>query len=53
MNGAILAREYAYPEYLERDKVPPYQYQHTVVEVSQRQTALAGYRLAIILNDLF
>ena len=53
MNGAILAREYAYPEYLERDKVPPYQYQHTVVEVSQRQTALAGYRLAMVLNDLF
>ena len=51
--GAKLATTRAYPPYLVRDAHPPPRYQDEVQEVSDRQLALAGYRLAGLMNELF
>ena len=48
--GAELAMTCAYPPYLVRDAQPPRRYQDEVQEVSDRQIALAGYRLAALMN---
>lgn len=50
--GAELAMRRAYPGYLVRDGAPPERYQDEVQEVADRQLALAGYRLAGLLNEL-
>lgn len=51
--GAELAMTHAYPRYLVRDAHPSRRYQDEVQEVSDRQLALAGYRLAGLMNELF
>ena len=51
--GAELAMTHAYPPYLVRDAHPPHRYQDEVQEVSDPQLALAGYRLAGLMNALF
>ncbi len=52
--GAELAMTSAYPQYLVRGARPPRRYQDEVQEVSDRQLALAGYRLAALMtNELF
>ena len=48
--GAELAMTCAYPPYLVRDAQPSRRYQDEVQEVSDRQLALAGYRLAALMN---
>ena len=49
--GAELAMRSAYPHYLVRGARPPPRYQDEVQEISDRQLALAGYRLAALMND--
>jgi hypothetical protein len=51
--GAELAMTYAYPAYLVRGTKPPRRYQEEVQKISERQIALAGYRLAALMNELF
>jgi len=52
LKGLELAMSHAYPEYLVRDGVPPPRYRREVQRVADRQLALAGYRLAGLLNEL-
>lgn len=53
-NAAVeLAMTHAYPAYLIRGAKPPRRYQDDVQEVADRQLALAGYRLAALMNELF
>ena len=42
----------AYPTYLSRGSVLLKRYQDEVQEIADRQLALAGYRLAALLNEL-
>lgn len=51
--GARLAMERAFPPELVRGGRPGTGYEQAVLEVSERQLALAGYRLAALLNDVF
>ena len=51
--GAEIARTELYPSYLARDARPPRRYQDEAQAIADRQIALAGYRLAAILNELF
>jgi hypothetical protein len=48
-----IAMHGAYPDYLARGGVPPHRYQKDVLEMASRQTALAGYRLARLLDRAF
>ena len=48
--GAELAMTRAYPQYLVRGARPPRRYQDEVQKVCDRQLALAGYRLAALMN---
>jgi hypothetical protein len=43
----------AYPEYLERNAPLPKRYEDEVFGVASRQAALAGYRLASVLERVF
>jgi hypothetical protein len=43
----------AYPEYLERNAPLPKRYQDEVSAIAGKQAALAGYRLARLLERLF
>ncbi len=49
--GAELAMTRAYPPYLVRGARVPRRYQDEVQEVSDRQLALAGYRLAALMTN--
>ncbi|HSF19088.1 MAG TPA: S1/P1 nuclease [Vicinamibacteria bacterium] len=51
--AAMLAMTEAYPSYLVRDSAPPREYQSRVFAVASRQGALAGYRLAELLEQIF
>jgi hypothetical protein len=51
--GAAIAMSSAYPEYLERNAPLPKRYQDEVFAIAGKQTALAGYRLARVLQRLF
>ena len=51
--GAELAMTRAYPSYLVRDAQPQSRYQDEVQAIADRQIALAGYRLAELMNELF
>jgi hypothetical protein len=51
--GASIAMASAYPETLARGGTPSRQYQDEVFEKAARQAALAGYRLARMLNEMF
>ncbi len=50
--SAEIAMTRAYPEYLSRDAVPPAGYEAEASEIASKQVALAGYRLARLLDDL-
>ena len=50
--SAEIAMTRAYPEYLSRDAAPPARYEGEVSEIASKQVALAGYRLARLLDDL-
>ncbi len=50
--GAELARTRLYPSHLVRDAQPPHRYLDEVRDVADRQMALAGYRLAALVNEL-
>ena len=50
--GAELARTRAYPDDLARESKPSSSYEQSTLEISQRQIALAGYRIAARLNAL-
>jgi S1/P1 Nuclease len=52
-DAARIAMSSAYPSYLSRGGVPPRRYQDEVYERASRQAALAGYRLARLLNETF
>jgi len=51
--AASLAMQHAYPTYLARGQAPPKRYQNEVLEIAERQIALAGFRLAARLNEAF
>jgi hypothetical protein len=51
--GAAIAMRVAYPDYLIRGAAPPGRYQDEVFEQAARQAALAGYRLARLLDESF
>ncbi len=51
--GAAISMSSAYPEYLERNAPPPKRYQDEVFAIAGKQAALAGYRLASVLERLF
>jgi hypothetical protein len=48
--GAALAMSSAYPAYLERNAPVPKRYENEAFGISRRQAALAGYRLALVLE---
>jgi hypothetical protein len=49
--GVAIAMKSAYPEYLVRDGAPTPRYQEEVFRAAARQVALAGHRLARLLED--
>jgi hypothetical protein len=51
--GAALAMSSAYPGDLERGAPPPERYQEEAFRVGSQQAALAGYRLARVLDRIF
>lgn len=51
--GVAIAMRSAYPEYLERNAPLPKRYEDEVFGVASRQAALAGYRLASVLERVF
>jgi S1/P1 Nuclease len=51
--AAEIAMSSAYPDYLTRGAAPPRRYQDEVFETASRQAALAGYRLARLLDEAF
>jgi hypothetical protein len=51
--GASIAMAAAYPETLVRGGTPSREYQDAVFEKASRQAALAGYRLARMLDEIF
>jgi hypothetical protein len=51
--AAVIAMNDAYPNELVRGAAPPRHYQVVVFERARRQAALAGYRLARLLNERF
>jgi hypothetical protein len=51
--SAAIAMSSAYPEYLERNAPLPKRYQDEVSAIAGKQAALAGYRLARVLERLF
>lgn len=50
--SAAIAMSSAYPEYLERNSPLPKRYQDEVFAIARKQAALAGYRLARVLERL-
>jgi hypothetical protein len=50
--GAEIARKRLYPSQLARDARPPRQYRDEAQQIADRQLALAGYRLAALVNEL-
>jgi hypothetical protein len=50
--GAAIAMRSAYPEYLERNAPLSKRYQDEVFAIAGKQSALAGYRLARVLERL-
>lgn len=52
-SSAAIAMTTAYPDSLAREAAPPQHYREDVFEIASRQAALAGYRLARILDELF
>jgi hypothetical protein len=52
-SGATIAMTTAYPDYLIRGAAPPKRYQDEVFEKATRRAALAGYRLARFLNEVY
>ena len=51
--AAEIARTRGYPDDLPRDGIPSKRYEAEVLEISERQIALAGHRIAAILNERF
>jgi hypothetical protein len=48
--GAAIAMSSAYPAYLERNAPVPKRYEDEAFGIARRQSALAGYRLALVLE---
>jgi hypothetical protein len=51
--GAAIAMKSAYPDHLSRDGAPPPSYEADVFASAARQVALAGHRLARLIEDSF
>jgi hypothetical protein len=50
--GASIAMRSAYPDYLERNAPVPKRYEEEAFWIARRQAALAGYRLALVLEKV-
>jgi len=50
--GFTAAQKEVYPATLKRDEMPSKKYEQTAVKISERAMALAGYRLAQMLNEI-
>lgn len=51
--GFKIAKTEVYPQTLKRDEMPSEKYQQNAIKISEQRMALAGYRMAQLLNKLF